>query len=305
MRRLASIDLNLLVALEALLAEEHVTRAGQRIGLSQPAMSHALARLRELLGDELLVRTPDGMRATAFARELAPRVRRVVEELEGVLLESRRFEPATAERRFVIATNDYGGAVLIPPLVRRLRQSAPLVQLRVRPLPAAVPVQELADGELDLVIGTFPSPPDPVICEVLFHERFACLVSTGSGAAATSLGLDEFCQAPHALIASPGEGPGLVDAALDRLGRSRRVSLYLPHFLVAAAVVAESDLVVTLPERIAVLGAREHAVSLHEPPVEVPPFPVQLVWHPRSRGHAASEWLREQIRAVGSETLPA
>ncbi len=169
--RLAAIDLNLLVALDALLAEGSVTRAGRRIGLSQPAMSHALARLRDLLGDPVLVRSPYGMRPTALAAELAPRARELCKLAERVLLERAAFSPATAERRFVVAASDYVGVVLLPELTRAMLAAAPGVQLRIRSLPGRLPIEELAAGEIDLVIGTFAGSAEAVESESLLRER--------------------------------------------------------------------------------------------------------------------------------------
>jgi DNA-binding transcriptional LysR family regulator len=294
MKALASIDLNLLVALDALLGELSVTRAGQRIGLSQPAMSHALARLRDLLDDELLVRSPEGMRPTERAKELAPRVRSLLETIQRDLLTAGEFDPAADDRRFAVAASDYVGAVLLPELVGLLRERAPRVELRVRPLPPEVPVQALADGDLDLVVGTFRDVPAQVCHDELFREGFACVLPAGAGR--RSLTAEELAAMDHVLVSSPSEGAGPVDAALAERGLTRRIAVYVPHFLTAPAVVARSaDLVVTLPERIARAAAGRLPVAIVAPPFELPRFPVSMIWHTRTSRHPAHRWLRALV----------
>jgi DNA-binding transcriptional LysR family regulator len=298
-RALAGIDLNLLVALDALLREHNVTRAGQQVGLSQPAMSHALSRLRDLLQDELLVRGPDGMRPTALGQELAPAVREVLDQIRRTLFDSGRFEPATDERTLTLAVSDYVGHVLVPALVARIRERAPHLQLRFRPLPPAVPVQALAEGELDLVIGTFGSVPPGVMREDLYAERFVCLLAR-QRAQPGPLTPESFAARHHVLVTSPGEGPGPVDDALGALGLRRHIAVYVPHFLVAPALVVRDDLVVTLPHRLAVEAAGQLPVELLEPPVPLETFPVSQLWHERTARHPAHLWLREQVRAAAS-----
>jgi len=290
---LAAIDLNLLVALDALLREENVTIAGQRIGLSQPATSHALARLRELLGDELLVRTGRRMHRTALGHQMMPTVHRLIGELEATLLPRRDFEPSTSQRRFRITANDHAGAVVLPALFERVRAAAPGVQLDVLPQ-AGAPPDQLATGELEAAIGTFLGVTPPLVERVLFREGFACVMRRDHPRG--RLTLRSYLELDHLVIASPGYGPGVVDVALDARGLARRVAMRVPHFLVAPAIVARTDLVLTLPRRVlAVAGERRLRVS--KPPLPLSEFAVQVVWHRRSDGDAGATWLREQIIA--------
>lgn len=289
---LAAIDLNLLVALDALLREENVTVAGQRIGLSQPAMSHALARLRELLGDQLLVRTGRRMHRSPLGHELMPTVRRLIGDLEATLLPRRNFEPSSSQRRFRIAANDHAGAVLLPALFARVRAAAPGVQLDVLPQ-AGAPPAELATGELEAAIGTFFDVAPPLLDRVLFREDFVCVVRRDHPCG--RLDLRKYLDLDHLVIASPGYGPGVVDVALERRGLARRVAMRVPHFLVAPAIIARTDLVLTLPRRV--LAARDRRLRVSKPPIRLSGFAVQVVWHRRSDGDAGATWLREQIIA--------
>ncbi|NVB80394.1 MAG: LysR family transcriptional regulator [Kofleriaceae bacterium] len=290
---LAAVDLNLLVALDALLREENVTVAGQRVGLSQPAMSHALARLRELLGDELLVRTGRRMHRTALGHQLMPTVRRLISDLEATLLSRRGFEPSTSQRRFRIAANDHAGAVMLPALFARLRSAAPGVQLDVLPQGDGLPL-ELATGELEGAIGTFLDVAPPLVDRVLFREGFACVIRRDHPIG--RLTLRSYLELDHLVIASPGYGPGVVDFALEARGLARRVAMRVPHFLVAPAIVARTDLVLTLPRRVLAV-ATDRRLRVTKPPIPLSDFAVQLVWHRRSDSDAGATWLREQIIA--------
>jgi DNA-binding transcriptional LysR family regulator len=293
--RLSSIDLNLLLALEALLHTGSVTAAGRRIGLSQPAMSHALARLREMLGDPLLVREGRTMRRTALAERILPRLRELLTEIESTLLGHRRFTPAESVRSFRIATNDYCGALLLPALLAIVRRSAPRADLEFHAYRGYAPAHELALGELDLAIGVFLHVDPALAKKPLFSDGFACVVRRGNPRVGKTLTLERYVELDHALITSPDYGPGVVDLALAARGLRRRVVARVPHFLVAPALVAKSDLILTLPERVARMASRMHGLRLLAPPLELTPFEVQMVWHARSEPDAASIWLRARV----------
>ena len=293
--KLASIDLNLVVALDALLREGNVTAAGRRIGLSQPATSQALARLREVLGDPLLVREGRGMRLTAFAERIAPRVRHVISDLEATILGHRSFLPDRATRTFRIATNDYCGAVLVPEALARVRSAAPDVDLELHPYRGHPSPQELARGELDLGIGVFLRVEPGLESLVLFEDRFVCLVGKGHPRVRGALTLSRFVDLDHVLVSAPDYGPGVVDFALAQRGLRRRVVAKVPHFLVAPALVARTDLVLTLPERVARQVARAHDLRVLATPLELAPFAVQMIWHRSANEDLASRWLRSEI----------
>lgn len=242
---LEGLDLNLLVALRALLRERHVTRAATRIGLSQPAMSHALARLRALLGDPLLVRTPSGMRPTTRAEAMTEPLERALEDIGRILASPAPFDASRSTRRFRIATNDFIELVLLPSLLASVWSEAPNVDIRVSNHQRGAS-EDLAEGRLDLAIGIIdqfglPEPPQGIRFQRIVSERFVCVVREGHPLGKRRLTLDEFVALPHALVSPRGDSGAVVDAALAKLGRRRRVALEVPHFLVAPHVVRETD----------------------------------------------------------------
>jgi DNA-binding transcriptional LysR family regulator len=293
--KLSSIDLNLLLALEALLHAGNVTAAGRRIGLSQPAMSHALARLRDLLGDPLLVREGRSMRRTALAERLLPRLRELLAEIEGTLLGHRRFTPAESARAFRIATNDYCGALLLPAVLADVRRSAPGVKLEFYAYRGFAPVHELALGELDLAIGVFLNVDRRLAATELFRDGFACVVRRGNPRVGKELTLQRYVELDHALITSPDYGPGVVDVALAARGLLRSVVTRVPHFLVAPALIARSDLILTLPKRVARLAAKAHNLRVLAPPLELASSTVRMVWPAGAESDAGSLWLRNRM----------
>jgi len=289
--RLAGIDLNLLTSLDALLATQSVTRAAKELGRTQPAVSHALRRLRELLGDELLVRTPAGMQATPRAQELRPAVRVAIEAAEAVLQEAPAFDPARAERSFTLAMADQTSFLLLPPLIARLSREAPGVRIDQRP------ASQAQGDEVDLTIGVFRDQPATMRDEALFREEFACVIRRGSAAARGRFDLKRYLALPHLLVAPRGLPGSPLDDALARAGQRRRVVLTVPHFLVAPHVIASTDLVWTAPMGLA--RAFSHLpLVVREPPVRIDGFTIAMRWHVRLDRDPGVRWLREQLRAV-------
>jgi DNA-binding transcriptional LysR family regulator len=301
---LASLDLNLLVALDALLEERNVTRAAERTGVTQSAMSHALARLRMLVGDTLLVRGKSGMVATARAEALALPIRRALEGIVVALESPKPFEPETAHLSIRIATSDYGELVLLPKLVRRLEREAPHIDLRLIPH-SGDSVGPLVEGAVDLIIS--PVRPDDgahgVLAKKLFDESFVCIVRRGHPLAKKKLTLARFAAASHALIAPRGREGSLADDSLARLGLSRRVAVTLPHFLVAPHVVAESDLVLVLAARVASQLATPLGLVVLVPPRELglTGFRMSALWHERTQHDPAHRWVRELFTDVAKQ----
>jgi DNA-binding transcriptional LysR family regulator len=299
--RLADVDLNLLLALDALLRERSVTRAGAAIGLSQPATSHALARLRELFGDELLVRRNHEMEPTALAESLVAPLAELLTRVESLLWRDRAFDPASADREIVIAMTDLVEATLMPAALPRLG-IGPGLRVRLRALAGELPERALADGDIDLAIGTILSPPAAMMVSKLYRETFASIVRRDHPCLAAPITAERFAALDHILIATPGDGPGLVDAALGARGLRRNVVLRTPRFLTVAPLVAASDLVCTLPARIAHASGRHHDVVAFATPIDVPSFDVAMYWHPRRERDPAVQWLRDQLR-IAATTL--
>jgi DNA-binding transcriptional LysR family regulator len=297
--------LNLLVALDALLAEHSVTRAARRLRLSQPAASHALARLRELLGDPLLVRSGSRMMLTPRAEALSPKVRAALDAVSLALESGQKFDPARETRPFKLAGADFAQVGILPGLAARLAKEAPLIDVLVHPT-----TEDLhglvSRGEIDLALGPIRTTGIGASLkeEPLFEERFVCIVREGHELTKKRLTLERYVEARHAMIAPRGRAGGIVDEVLTRMGLARRVAMRLPHFLVAPHVVASSDLVLTLPERIARLYEAELPIVLVRPPLELPGFTVSMVWHDRSDAAPAHAWIRRVIREVAMAVAP-
>ena len=291
--RLAGIDMNLLTALDALLAEQSVTRAARRLGVTQPAVSHSLRRLRELLGDDLLVRTSAGMRSTPRAVELRPAVRAAIEAAEAVLQAAPPFDPSTVARTFVIAMVDQVSFLYMPHLVARLSREAPGVRFDLRPAPIEGQVDDV-----DLGIGVFRERPAGVRDELLFREEFVCVVRRGSPAARGRFDLARYLSLPHLLVAPRGRPGSPLDDTLARTGQRRTILLTVPHFLVAPQVIAASDLVWTAPAGLARAFARQLPLAIRPPPFRTPTFDVTMRWHVRLDRDPGLAWLRGLFREL-------
>ncbi len=302
---LGGFDLNLLVALDALLVEGSVTKAAARIGVTQSAASHALSRLRKLTGDELLVRTRDGMVPTIRAEAMRAPLRRALDELTGTLSSPRAFDPKTARVRVFIGTSDYTELVLLPGIMARLVREAPGVELRVLAV-GHDPASELATGKLDFVIMPAQGAGDSqgVRARQLFSDRFVCIARRDHPLAKKkTLSMSAFARAAHALVSPWGMEGGYVDDALARLGLQRKVSIAVPHFLVAPHIVASSDLLLTMAERVAEVVVEPLGLAVLFPPreLELAGFTSSLFWHERTHEEPARRWLREVIVAEATE----
>lgn len=295
-RTLAAIDLNLLVVLRALLTERHVTRAAARVGLSQSATSHALSRLRELYGDPLLVRSGRTLSLTPRAERLLPSLARGLGELESAVAPEPEFEPSTARRTFTLNISDYLQALIIGPLLRQLAQCAPGVDLSVVVFPNS---RELLDsGAVDLVVSVANPELGGMSREKLFDEDFVCMVRRNHPDIKRAPSLARYLAQRHLVIAPSGTPGSLVDTLLARRGLERRVALRVTNFLIAPVVVCETDLVNTMPARLARHLARTYPLRLLAPPLELPEFEYSMFWHPRLDRDPAQLWLRELVGRV-------
>lgn len=294
--RLAGIDLNLLTSLHALLEAQSVTRAAKQLGLTQPAVSHALRRLRELLGDELLVRTPHGMTATPRANELRPAVRAALDAAEAVLRATPAFDPASADRAFVIAMADQAAYLLLPRLMARLTREAPGVRIDVR----GAPLDRLAE-DVDLAIGLFHDEPASVRDEPLFDDQFVCVLRAGNPAARGALDTKRYLALEHLLVAPRGLPGSPLDDLLASRGQRRHIALVVPHFLVAPHVIAATDLVWTAPASLARVFAQQLPLAVREPPFRLGGFTIWMRWHVRLDGDPGLAWLRGALKAVAPD----
>jgi DNA-binding transcriptional LysR family regulator len=299
---LAAIDLNVLVALDAVLSERNVTRAAARIGRSQPATSHALNRARELFKDPLVVRVRGALELTARARLVAPRIHRLLRDLGAVLDAHKDFDPAAVECVTIGAT-DYVGFVLLPYLFQILQEVAPRLSVRIRTVEGPDALDPLVSGVVDVAVGTFPQTPAGLRFEQLFGEEFVCVRRRATGRSASRVSVGEFAALGHVLVVSPSAGQGPVDYALARRGRSRHIVAYVPQFLVAPSIVAATNLVLTTGRRIAERLAPSLDLELFAPPFALKPFGVRMVWHPRTEDDSVGRWLRSALREATSRLL--
>ncbi len=298
--RLQAINLNLLTALDALLAEGNVTRAAARTGVTQSAMSHSLRQLREVLDDALFVRGPGGLVPTPRAIALKEPVRRGLLELSRAL-SGEQFDPMIARRVFTASCGDFFSVLLLPPMLSILRQSAPLIDIVIRPSEGGRDILLLEAGELDASVVV--SVPDRSSLRKLhlFRESFVCIARRDHPSIGEELTLNKFVQLPHALISPRGSGPSYVDEALSHKGLERRIALRVPYFMAAPLIISQSDMILTVPKRIAEQFSKDLPLRIWEPPLPLPSFDVQLVWHERDDADASHIWLRNTMKRAAAD----
>lgn len=304
----ASLDLNLLRVFDALLRERSVTRAGARVGLSQPAVSSALARLRAALDDQLFVRQGGAMLPTPRAEALGPAIADSLAQLERALFGDASFDPASSERTFTLMGADFFSMLLMPGLHERIAGPAPGVRLRFLDSARGEVDRLLRDDAIDAALERPLHLPDWVASDRLFLSPFVVIAARDHPAIAAAgvaegeaLPLDLFCALPQAIRSIDGGMSGAVDDALARIGRSRSVVLALPHFQAVALAVARGRLIAAIPAQFARAVAADLGLRVHAPPVDVETPDIRLYWSRRHRRNPAHAWLREQILAAAAE----
>jgi DNA-binding transcriptional LysR family regulator len=302
--KLSAIDLNLLVAFDALLSEGSVSEAAKRIGLSQPAMSKRLARLRTLFRDDLFLRSGDGVRPTERALDVADSIRSALRQVEDVFGGYTRFDAGRSTRILRIATTDNAAATFIPRVMGMLRAQAPRMALIVRALDRREIVNGLERGEIDLALTLVPDAPATIKRAGLFPERYVSLVSARHPEIRRKLTLDLFLKYPHVLITHVGDLKGAIDRLLDERGLKRQVTLSLPYHLAVPELIAETDMIATLSERV-VRRFAWPGVRTFPPPLDYPEFRETLLWHRRNDNDPAHAWLRSVIFAASEELQDA
>lgn len=294
------VDLNLLVSLDVLLAECNVTRAAARLSLSQPALSAQLKQLRAIFADPLLLPAARGMVPSPRALALQAPLREMLAALANLLAAQQPFDPAQSELTFRIATTDSIQSVICVPLAAHLRQVAPRIRLALTVPDRLRFGEQMASGELDLTLVTPQAMPSALKSRPLYAESFQCVMRRDHPAAGRALDLQTFCQHEHILVSPNGGGfHGTVDETLAELGISRRVVVSVTNFLLVPALVAASDLICTVPARLA--RQWRDSVCVVEPPCAIAGFAVHMGWHPRSHADPAQAWLRAQILTLAGE----
>lgn len=307
---LERVDLNLLVYLDVLLRELSVTRSAEQLGITQPAMSNGLKRLRELFNDPLLIRASHGMTPTERALELAPRVRQALSQVTDILEPKQEFRPLASKRVFRIMSSDYAEATLVPALVKALRSEAPDVVLDFL-TPSDVSVQDIEQGKVDLAINRFNEMPQSFHQVTLWTDSFSCLLNRNNPAA-VRFNLKSYLESQHIWVSKTGMGIGFgvtpdrgglgqIDAALERIGQRRRITIYTRHYQMPALVAHKADLIATLPSRIAFLQADHPQLVIKEPPFFIPEFELKMAWGPLLHHSPAHRWLRQLILYVARQ----
>lgn len=289
-------DLNLLLVFEAMFRHGSVTRAAAQIGLTQSAMSSALGRLRKQFGDPLFVNTRSGMLPTPRALELAPPLTEALAMVRGAMGSREAFDPRTSNRSLRVYMTDVGEMVLLPALMRHLHAHAPAMRLETAQLPAAELAVRLETGDIDLAVGWLPQLPDKIRRARLFEEHYVCMTRPDHPLGRNApLTLKEFLGARHVLIASMGSGHQMLERTLAERGVHENVALRVPHFVVVPVIVAGTDLVVSLPSRVAGASGKLVKVKVHPLPIPIPSFDVALYWHERVENDPANLWLRQAL----------
>ena len=294
---LSSVDVNLLVAFNALLKERNVTMAANRIGLSQPAMSNALARLRKLFNDPLFVRTVAGMQPTPYAQQLAEPISRACELLEGALQIDAGFDPATSTRKvFTFYLSEIGEVVFLPKILLRLQNLAPRLGVKVSRVPESGAQAAMEAGEVDLAIGIFPSLKAGFYQQRLYGDKFVCIVRRGHPLIRSAPSLEAYVAASHAIVASTGTGHDTaVEQVLLKHRLQRKIAVTVPHFMALPAIVAQTDAIATIPSRMAAALEPQSNLSVFDAPIKFPRIEIRQHWHERYHHDAANKWLRELV----------
>jgi DNA-binding transcriptional LysR family regulator len=294
MNNLRSVDLNLLVTLHALLTERSVTRAAQRLHLSQPSVSVQLRKLRQIFADPLFVQGPGGLSPTTKAHALAQPLRSVLAEMTQLLQPRRRFDPAEAAVTWQIAAADYAQYAILLPLLARLRRAAPDMRLAIREASHARMLKQVESGAIDLAFMALDQAPERLHHQTIFKEQYVLVARKGHPALKRKLTLDAFCQLEFIIVSPDGGGfRGITDTMLEGRSRKRRVVLSVPHFLFVPEAVAHTDLVAMMPSRL--VRARAGNLQIVDPPLPIPGYEMAMIWHERAHEDPAHIWLREQL----------
>lgn len=293
-------DLNLLPVFMALMEERSVTRAANRLGITQPALSNSLNRLRDTLRDQLFIRERYGIRPTQLAEEIAPAIEAALSQLDHVVAHQQEFDPGKAKRLFLIAPNSYAELVLMPALITRLQQEAPGISLRMTPFGNDLGETGVISGTTALVLGRVVDPPDNLVVQHLMDDGLACVVRADHPTVGETLSRKQYEALRHVNVLPPGRIRAGVFQALSRQNLKREVAVSVTHFLAVPEMIAVTDYCATLPKLICRSLERDPRFKVLEAPVDLGTFPVEMAWHVRYRHDPAHRWLRETISGTAS-----
>ncbi|MFV3131569.1 LysR substrate-binding domain-containing protein [Niveispirillum sp. KHB5.9] len=294
-------DLNLLPTFIALMEERNVTRAAERLGITQPALSNALTRLRTMLRDPLFIRERYGMQPTQKAQELAPVIAAALATIDDVILGQQDFEPERADLLFTIAPNSYVEFVLMPVIVARLRERAPGIKLRLTPFGTDLADTGVISGGTAMVLGRIIDPPDNLVVQHIMDDGLACVVRADHPEVGDTLTREQYERMKHVNMLPPGRLRYGLFKALERQALHREVAVSVTHFLAIPELIAVTDYCTTLPRLICRHLARDQRLKVVPPPVDLGTFPVEMAWHVRYRHDPAHRWLRSLVGEVALE----
>lgn len=309
---ISRVDLNLLVYLDVLLRERNVTKSAAHLGITQPAMSNGLRRLRTLFDDPLLIRTSNGMTPTERALELQPLIRDILTRAEKAVEPQGTFEAHTAKRVVRIMASDYAESTLIPGLLSILAAEAPDITLDVL-TPSDVSIEDVEQGRVDMLLNRFDEMPESFHSTTVWRDDFSCLLSIDNPLG-RNFNLNNYLNGRHVWVSKTGMGAsvgmdpldskrlGWVDEALKRIGKQRRIAVFTRHYQVAALFAQQPDLIATLPSRLARLQSNNPMVQLKKPPFEIPGIDLQMAWSPLLQHNAYHQWIRHLVLDIGRQS---
>lgn len=294
-----SLDLNLLRIFDRLLAERKVSAAAESLGLTQPAVSNALKRLRDLTGDELFTRTPTGMQPTGYAMQIAEPIAYALSSLEATFNAGKAFDPATSDRTFALGLTDIGEAYLLPGLLAAALKTAPQVKFTAVSTGSDTLRESMEKGLIDVAVGLLPSLQGNFFRRRMMLNRYVvCFRAEHRLAGQKHWSIEDFLAQAHVLVAAPGSGHGVVDVQMAKMGLARRIHLKVPHFLALGPILRGCDMVATIPKTLASILAEPYGLQCVAHPVDLPKVSIDLFWHRRQQRDPANVWLRAQMMAV-------
>ncbi|MBV4521962.1 LysR family transcriptional regulator [Pseudomonas sp. SWRI74] len=296
-------DLNLLPVFMALMEERSVTRAAVRLGITQPALSNALNRLRDTLRDPLFIRERYGIKPTQFAEEIAPVILETLARLDEVIIGRQHFDPATSTRQFNIAPNSFVEIVLMPGIIAKLREQAPGVKVSLTPFGNDLSDTGVISGTTDMALGRIIDPPDNVIVQHLLDDGLACVVRADHPDIDQAMSREQYERLRHVNVLPPGRLRVGVFQALERQGLRRELAISVTHFLAVPEIIAVTDYCATLPRLICKQIAKDPRLKVVSSPVDLGTFPVEIAWHVRYRNDPAHQWFRQMLVETAAELI--
>ncbi|MCK0769550.1 MULTISPECIES: LysR family transcriptional regulator [Chromohalobacter] len=302
MRKLSEVDTNLLVVFDLLYQHRNTQVVAEQLGQTQPAVSHALKRLRKMLGDELFERTSQGLMPTPYATHIHEPISKALSSLQETLNLSHGFDPATSQRRFQITMSDIGEIYFLPRLMSRLAEVAPHVSLRTTRSDLYDIKHDMEEGHIDLAVGLIPQLGAGFYQQRLFVQNYVCLMRENHHLARGTFSQEDFAKAQHIVVEAQGTGHGRIEELLARSGINPPIRLRLPHFVAVPYIINDTDLVVTVTDKLAEATASRFGLCAIPHPLALPEVPINLFWHRRFHQDAGNQWLRRLIHEMFAET---